>query len=287
MYGNGDTRRKLYPGLRAFIFFPRADLSPLPTLLQIALPSIVSRVQQDWNKFENFHLFFTSANEILTIVVCGKQVFCFFFFSPPFVTKQLRSRLNWIHRWWRDWNWNNSNTTRIPLIPLGGNQKMESLETKYGSVLLSRIIDEREKKKSIPKEFVGGERENAAWNNTTMMKFPRKLINRDIRPFNSRVVSHLRIINYTMERWSIRESVQKVKFFFLPSIRSDRFQWWIERSNGTRSSFVKRLKSIRSNEFNLDSSLDESDSIWIWFVLLRKTFEWPFRILIPNDTRLL
>lgn len=147
MYGNGDTRRKLYPGLRAFIFFPRADLSPLPTLLQIALPSIVSRVQQDWNKFENFHLFFTSANEILTIVVCGKQVFCFFFFPPPFVTKQLRSRLNWIHRWWRDWNWNNSNTTRIPLIPLGGNQKMESLETKYGSVLLSRIIDEREKKK--------------------------------------------------------------------------------------------------------------------------------------------
>lgn len=82
MYGNGDTRRKLYPGLRAFIFFPRADLSPLPTLLQIALPSIVSRVQQDCNKFENFHLFFTSANEILTIVVCGKQVFCFFFFPP-------------------------------------------------------------------------------------------------------------------------------------------------------------------------------------------------------------
>lgn len=74
---------------------------------------------------------------------------------------------------------------------------MESLETKYGSVLLSRIIDEREKKKNIPKEFVGGEREDAAWNNTTMMKFPRKLINRDI---NSRVVSHLRIINYTMER---------------------------------------------------------------------------------------
>lgn len=90
-----------------------------------------------------------------------------------------------------------------------------------------------------------------------------------------------------MERWSIRESVQKVKFFFLPLIRSDRFEWWIERSNGTRSSFVKRLKSIRSNEFNLDSTLDESDSIWIWFVLLRKTFEWPFRILIPNDTRLL
>lgn len=77
---------------------------------------------------------------------------------------------------------------------------MESLETKYGSVLLSRIIDEREKKKSISKEFVGGEREDAAWNNTTMMKFPRKLINRDIRPLNNRVVSHLRIINYTMER---------------------------------------------------------------------------------------
>lgn len=149
------------------------------------------------------------------------------------------------------------------------------------------LSTKEKKKKSISKEFVGGEREDAAWNNTTMMKFPRKLINRDIRPFNSRVVSHLRIINYTMERWSIRESVQKVKFFFLPSIRSDRFQWWIERSNGTRSSFVKRLKSIRSNEFNLDSTLDESDSIWIWFVLLRKTFEWPFRILIPNDTRLL
>lgn len=33
-------------------------------------------------------------------------------------------------------------------------------------------------------------------------------------------------------------------------------------SNGTRSSFVKTfVKSIRSNEFNLDPSLDGSDSI--------------------------
>lgn len=81
------------------------------------------------------------------------KFFVSFFSPPPFVTKQLRSRLNWIHRWWRDWNWNNTNTTRIPLIPLGGNQKMESLETKYGSVLLSRIIDEREKKKEHPERI--------------------------------------------------------------------------------------------------------------------------------------
>lgn len=50
-------------------------------------------------------------------------------------------------------------------------------------VFFCRGLSTKEKKrKSISKEFVGGEREDAAWNNTTMMKFPRKLINRDIRP---------------------------------------------------------------------------------------------------------
>lgn len=51
------------------------------------------------------------------------------------------------------------------------------------------------------------------------MKFPRKLINRDIGPLNSRVVSHLRTINYTMDGTAVidtRVSVQnpsRVKFF--------------------------------------------------------------------------
>lgn len=71
---------------------------------------------------------------------------------------------------------------------------MESLEIwKY-----SFVEDYRhEKKGAFRKNFL---ERRGRWSNTTIMKFPRKLINRDIRPLNSRVVSHLRTINYTMER---------------------------------------------------------------------------------------
>lgn len=75
---------------------------------------------------------------------------------------------------------------------------MESLETKYEGL----STKEREKKEKEHPERISWRGEgDAEWSNTTtIMKFPRKLINRDIRPLNSRVVSHLRTINYMMER---------------------------------------------------------------------------------------
>lgn len=277
MYGNGDTRRKLYPGLRAFIFFPRADLFAAPEIRhfsklpyrQLCLAS--NRIETNSKIFPPFfHLGDSSERErLLTIVVCGEQFFVsfiFFFFFPSLrdKTTSISVELNTLG-WQRDWNWNNSKTTCIPLIPLGGNQN-----GKFGNEIW-RIMDERERekrKRASRKNFLEGRERDAEWSNTTtIMKFPRKLINRDIRPLNSRVVSHLRTINYMMERWSIRESVQspsKVKFFPPP----------FEAIAFDRTELDHRLlKSIRSNEFNLKS--------WTQAIQFESLFL-PLRMTIPN-----
>lgn len=96
------------------------------------------------------------------------------------------------------------------------------------------------------------------------MKFPRKLINRDIGPLNSGVVSHLRTINYTMDGTVIdtRVSVQnpsRVNFFFFPLGSSKQPLLMVDTDRTIERNpiiAVNRSKSIRSNEFNLDPSLD-------------------------------
>lgn len=93
------------------------------------------------------------------------------------------------------------------------------------------------------------------------MKFPRKLINRDIGPLNSRVVSHLRTINYTMDGTAVidtRVSVQnpsRVKFF--PPFGSSKHSLLMVDTDRTieRDPIIVVNRS-KSNEFNLDSSLD-------------------------------
>ena len=272
MYGNGDTRRKLYPGLRAFIFFPRADLFAAPEIRHFSkLP--YRQLCLASNRIEtNFSTFFPArrlqrTREIVDHRCLRWIVFCFFFFFSPSLrdkTTSISVELNTLG-WQRDWNWNNSKTTCIPLIPLGGNQN-----GKFGNKIW-RIIDERERekrKRASRKNFLEGRERDAEWSNTTtIMKFPRKLINRDIRPLNSRVVSHLRTINYMMERWSIRESVQspsKVKFFSPP----------FEAIAFDRTELDHRLlKSIRSNEFNLKS--------WTQAIQFESLFV-PLRMTIPN-----
>lgn len=245
---------------------PRSDTSPnCLTVNCVSRPTGLKQIR----KF--FHLFSTSATpanerDCWPSLFAVNSFLFLFFFSPSLrdKTTSISVELNTLG-WQRDWNWNNSKTTCIPLIPLGGNQN-----GKFGNEIW-RIMDERERekrKRASRKNFLEGRERDAEWSNTTtIMKFPRKLINRDIRPLNSRVVSHLRTINYMMERWSIRESVQspsKVKFFPPP----------FEAIAFDRTELDHRLlKSIRSNEFNLKS--------WTQAIQFESLFL-PLRMTIPN-----
>lgn len=270
----GTRGENCTPGFERSSSFREPIFSPLPrsdTSLNCLTVNCVSRptgLKQIFPPF--FQLGDSSERErLLTIVVCGEQFFVsfiFFFFFPSLrdKTTSISVESNTLG-WRRDWNWNNSKTTCIPLIPLGGNQN-----GKFGNEIW-RIMDERERekrKRASRKNFLEGRERDAEWSNTTtIMKFPRKLINRDIRPLNSRVVSHLRTINYMMERWSIRESVQspsKVKFFPPP----------FEAIAFDRTELDHRLlKSIRSNEFNLKS--------WTQAIQFESLFV-PLRMTIPN-----
>lgn len=160
----GTRGENCTPGFERSSSFREPIFSPLPrsdtppNCLTVNCVSRPTGLKQIFPPF--FQLGDSSERErLLTIVVCGEQFFVsfLFFFSPLFVTKQLRSRLNWIHSVGGEIGIETIRKQLVFLWFLWEEIKMESLETKYEG--LSTKKREREKKKSIQKEFLGGERE--------------------------------------------------------------------------------------------------------------------------------
>lgn len=160
----GTRGENCTPGFERSSSFREPIFSPLPrsdTSLNCLTVNCVSRptgLKQIFPPF--FQLGDSSERErLLTIVVCGEQFFVsfiFFFFSPLFVTKQLRSRLNRIHSVGGEIGIETIRKQLVFLWFLWEEIKMESLETKYEGL----STKEREKKEKEHPERISwrGER---------------------------------------------------------------------------------------------------------------------------------